>query len=66
MFILKHVPFFQIDNIAIFHTCGFHHGLLLFENKLIELYLGNYATLYGLVNGVDDIFQDYTLFFLDH
>ncbi len=24
---------------------------------LIKLYVGNYATLYGLVNGVDDTFQ---------
>jgi hypothetical protein len=38
-------------------TSGFHYELFFKKDMLIKLYVGNYATLYGLVNGVDDNFQ---------
>jgi hypothetical protein len=38
-------------------TSGFHYELFFKKDMLIKLYVGNYATLYGLVNGVDDTFQ---------
>jgi hypothetical protein len=41
-------------------TSGFHYELFFKKDMVIKLYAGNYATLYGLVNGVDDTFQYYT------
>jgi hypothetical protein len=42
-----------------FHIGGFHDELLFFKNVLMKLCASNYATLDGLVNGVDGTFQDY-------
>jgi hypothetical protein len=41
------------------HTHGFHRELLLKKNVLMKLCASNYATLDGLINGVDGNFQDY-------
>jgi hypothetical protein len=41
------------------HTNGLHHELLLLKNMLIELRVGNYATIDGLVNGANGTFKDY-------
>jgi len=32
------------------------------KDMLVELYVGNYATSYGLVNGVNDIFKTSTTY----
>jgi hypothetical protein len=41
-------------------TIGLHHELLMKKVMLIKLGARNYITLDGLVNGVDEIFKDYT------
>jgi hypothetical protein len=40
-----------------FHIGGFHDELLFFKNVLMKLCASNYATLDGLVNGVDGHFS---------
>jgi hypothetical protein len=42
-----------------FHTSGLHHELFFQKYMLVELCVGNYATLNRLVNGADGTFEDY-------
>jgi hypothetical protein len=41
-------------------TNGFHYELFFKKDMLIKLYVGNYATLDGLVSGANDTFLYYT------
>jgi hypothetical protein len=50
-----HFKLSQLPN----ETSELHIELLLKKNILVELCVGNYSTLDGLINGANGMFQDY-------
>jgi hypothetical protein len=51
----------QVKQLVIIHKCHWFN-----QNMLIELYVSDYVTLDGLVNGVDGAFPDYTWHHQNH
>jgi hypothetical protein len=50
---------FQLLNLPN-RTFGVHHELFFKRHMLVELCVGNYYTSNGIVNGVDETFEEYT------
>jgi hypothetical protein len=57
-YILSHVLQFKLSTNPS-QKIGLHIEILHKWNTLVELWIGDYVTSYGLVNDVDETFQDY-------
>jgi len=54
-------PFYKLSNDSS-KTTGLHSTICIKKDTLIKLCVDNYATSYGLVNGVDGIFKASTTY----